>query len=115
MLKLTNEEFGKICIAVDRFREHLGRDEAISEIDAIIALVQQRCFPNIHELERLRGDLFELRNVVTAENFEEMQREMEHWKKEAESYKPAWDAIKQENSDLKAEMLVRRYLPHLGK
>ena len=37
MTKLNNDDFAKICIAVDRFREHLGRDEAINTINAIIA------------------------------------------------------------------------------
>jgi hypothetical protein len=35
--KLTNVDFAKICIAVDRFREHGGRYEAINTINAIIA------------------------------------------------------------------------------
>jgi hypothetical protein len=37
MTKLNNDDFAKICVAVDRFREHLGRDEAINTINAIIA------------------------------------------------------------------------------
>lgn len=37
MPKLNTDDFAKICVVVDHFREHLGRDEAINTINAIIA------------------------------------------------------------------------------
>lgn len=59
-----------------------------------------------------QAEHFERLWYLRSDELEEMQREMEHWKKEAESYKPAWDAMKLENSELRAELKeVSRYLP----
>lgn len=92
-----------------RIRWLVGKAAGIAESVEPIARLEAELAAKDGEIKRLRGDLFELRDVVTAENFAEMQQRAE--KAEAQLAQ-AQEEIKSLEESLEAQSKKFEGCPH---